>query len=568
MVKWSSRKLGDFLWLLNAVLVVVLLNLWASYSFFRIDLTEEKRFSIKPQTRQILTDLEEEVYVEVYLEGDLNPAFKRFRKNIEETLEEFRIYSNDKIRYTFSDPSVAQGQKARSEFMADLAARGIQPTNVIDKRDGQRVEKIIFPGAIVSYGGYETGVMLLKGNKTASSEEVINQSVEGIEFELANAIVKLTRTGRKQIGFTTGHGELDSIALAAFHQELMEFYDVVPAPLTSADALEPLDLLVLAKPTQPFSTLEKYHLDQYIMRGGKVLFMLDRMEASMDSASHETALSIPYEINLDDQLFKYGVRVNADLIQDERGAMYPVITGQIGGKPQMQMIDWPFFPLINHYPDHPITRNLDAVLMRFVNSIDTVKAVGIKKTGLLFTSSRSRTLGSPVNISVNELRRNSGNIDYSSAHIPVAYLLEGKFTSLYKNRFLPEGVTETRAKEESEPTRILVISDGDIARNEINIRTRQPQPLGFDPFTNYTFANRDFLMNAVNFLIDENGLIQARTKEVMIRPLDKTRVTAEKTKWQIINMVLPVVALIAYGITRAWLRRRKFAQFGYAGKEE
>jgi gliding-associated putative ABC transporter substrate-binding component GldG len=248
--------------------------------------------------------------------------------------------------------------------------------------------------------------------------------------------------------------------------------------------------------------------------------------------------------------------------------MYPVITGQIGGKPQMQMIDWPFFPLINHYPDHPITRNLDAVLMRFVNSIDTVKAVGIKKTGLLFTSSRSRTLGSPVNISVNELRRNSGNIDYSSAHIPVAYLLEGKFTSLYKNRFLPEGVTETRAKEESEPTRILVISDGDIARNEINIRTRQPQPLGFDPFTNYTFANRDFLMNAVNFLIDENGLIQARTKEVMIRPLDKTRVTAEKTKWQIINMVLPVVALIAYGITRAWLRRRKFAQFGYAGKEE
>jgi ABC-2 type transport system permease protein len=568
MVNWKSRKLGDFLWLLNAALLVILINLLSTFAFFRIDLTEEKRFSIKPQTKKILEEIDEEVYIEVYLAGDLNPPFRRFRKSIEEILEEFRIYSDNKIRYTFTDPGIAQGQKGRSEFMADLSARGIQPTNVIDKKDGQRVEKIIFPGAIVSYGGYETGVMLLKGNKAASSEEVINQSVEGVEFEFANALVKLTRADRKRIGFSFGHGELDSVSLASFHQELQEYYDLVPVRLDESEELQRNDLIVIAKPTKAFTPLEKFSLDQYIMKGGKVLFMIDKLQASMDSASYETSLAIPYETNLDDQLFRYGVRINPDLIQDERSAMYPVVTGQSGGKPQMQMIDWPFYPLINQYPDHPVTRNLDAVIMKFASSIDTVKAPGVKKTGLLYSSARSRTLGAPVNISVNELRKNRSAADFSSSHIPVAYLLEGKFSSLYKNRFLPEGAKEIKSKDESEATKIMVISDGDIARNEINIRTRQPQPLGFDPFTNYTFANRDFLINAVNFLVDENGLIQARTKEVKIRPLDKTKISAEKTKWQVLNLVVPVVILIMYGAARVWLRRKKFAQFEYAGKEK
>lgn len=568
MVNWKNKKSGDFLWLINAVLLVILLNLLSTFKFFRIDLTEEKRFSIKSQTKKILEEIDEEVYVEVYLEGDLNPAFRRLRKNIEEVLEEFRIYSDNKIRYTFTDPAIAQGQKARSEFMADLSARGIQPTNVIDKQSGQRVEKIIFPGAIVSYRSHQTGVMLLKGNKAASSEEVINQSVEGIEFELANAVVQLMQSGRKQIGLTYGHGELDSISLASFYEEFIKYYDILPARLDGSADLQRNDLIVVAKPVKAFTPIEKFSLDQYIMKGGKVLFMIDKLHASMDSASFETSLAIPYETNLDDQLFRYGIRINPDLIQDERAAMYPVVTGQTGGKPQMQMIDWPFFPLINQYPEHAITRNLDAVIIKFASSIDTVKAPGVKKTALLYTSPRSRTLGAPVNISVNELRKNIATADFSSSHIPVAYLLEGSFTSLYKNRFLPEGAKETKIRDQSVPTKIMVISDGDIARNEVNVRTRQPQPLGFDPFTNYTFANRDFLLNAVNFMVDENGLIQARTKEVKIRPLDKTKINEEKTKWQIINLVVPIVILIGYGTLRAWMRRRKFAQFGYAGKDK
>jgi ABC-2 type transport system permease protein len=560
MVNWKSRKLGDFLRLANGLAIIILLNLIAAKFFFRIDLTEEKRYTIKDQTRELLKSLDEDVYVEVFLEGELNAGFRRFRKNIEETLEEFRIYSDGRVKYVFTNPSLATGEKARNEFMRDLSARGIQPTNVIDNKDGQRVEKLIFPGAIVSFGGMETGVMLLKGNKASSSEEVINQSVEGVEFELANAIHKLANSERKSVAFTRGHGELDSLAVASFTQELQELYDVLRVDLRRPVDRSKYDVLIIARPTGPFSEVEKYQLDQFIMRGGKVMFLIDKMDASMDSASSESALAIPNRTNLDDQLFKYGVRVNLNLVQDQNSGLYPVITGQVGGKPQVQMMNWPFFPLINTYPAHPVTRNLDAVLTKFASSIDTVKAEGVRKSPLLFTSPYSRVLGTPVNISINRLRDLKPQ-DFSVANVPLAYLLEGKFTSLYKNRFLPDGINERDFVADGKETKMLVIGDGDIARNEINPRNRQPQALGFDSFTNYTFANRDLLMNALAYLTEENGLIQTRSKQVKIRPLDKEKIKAEGTKWQMINLVAPLVLLAGYGALRFFIRRRKYTRF-------
>lgn len=560
MVNWKSRRFGDVLWIVNMILLAVLLNIIANLFSFRIDLTEEKRYTIKDQTIALLENLDEEVYVEVYLGGELNAGFRRFRKSIEETLEEFSIHSGKRVRYAFTDPATAMGQKARNEFMADLAARGIQPTNVVDKKDGQRVEKIIFPGAIISFGGFETGVMLLKGNKAASSEEIINQSIEGVEFELANAIHKLVNTERKQIGFVDGHGELDSLEVAAFNNQLLEFYDVFRVDLSRKSDLSRYDVLIVAKPKYEYSPLEKYRLDQFIMRGGKVMFLIDKLEASMDSASREDYFAFPYRHNLDDQLFRYGARVNLDLVQDQNAALYPIVTGQVGGKPQMQLIDWPFFPLISSYPEHPITRNLDAVITRFASSIDTVKAEGVKKTPLLVTSKYSRSVGAPVNISVDKLRSMSA-AQFDKSAIPIGYLLEGKFTSLYKNRFLPEGADPAGFRPEGDFSRIVVIADGDIARNEINPRSGQPQELGFDPFSNYTFANRDFLMNTLAFLTDEAGLIQTRNKQIKIRPLDRQRIQDEKTFWQIVNVSLPLVVLIAFGVVRSFIRKRRYASF-------
>ncbi len=560
MVNWKSRPFGDVLAIVNLVLFVVLLNILGARFFFRVDLTDEKRYTIKDQTREMLGELDDIVYVEVFLEGELNAGFRRFRKNIEETLEEFRIYSGNKVRFSFTDPATALGQKARNEFMADLAAKGIQPTNVVDKRDGQRVEKIIFPGAVVTYGGAETGVMLLKGNKTSSSEEVINQSIEGVEFELANAIYKLTNTERKQVGLVRGHGELDSLELASFNNELLEFYDVFNVDLSRKADLGRYDVLVIAKPTEAYTPAEKYKLDQFIMRGGRVLFVLDKLEASMDSASGDGHFAFPYRHNLDDQLFRYGVRVNLDLVQDQHAALYPIVTGQVGGKPQMQMIDWPFFPLISNYPDHPVTRNLDAVLTRFVSSIDTVKAEGIRKTPLMLTSPYARVVGAPVHVSVEELR-NMSTSAFDKPDIPVGYLLEGSFTSLFRNRFLPEGVDSTGNRSSGVESKIIVLADGDIARNEVNPRTGQPQMLGFDPYSNYTFANRDLLMNAMAYLAEEEGLIQARTKQIKIRPLDRQRLQNEETYWQVVNIVVPLLLLILFGVVRSIIRKRKYARF-------
>ena len=561
MVNWRSKKTGDLLLLANGVVALMLINLLSSQYFFRLDLTDEKRYTIHPSTREMLSGLDEDVYVEVFLEGELNAGFRRFQKAIRENLEMFRIYSRNRVQYTFTDPATALSQKARSEFMGELAAKGIQPTNVIDTRDGERVEKIIFPGLVVSYGGTEKGVMLLKGNKAGSPEEEINQSIEGIEFEIANAIFKLTETDPKQIGILSGHGELQGIGLASLEQAVSELYHLRNIELHDP-ALSSCEALVIAKPTMPFSEADKYRLDQYIMKGGKVLFLIDRLDASMDSATQATHFAFPYETRLDDLLFRYGVRINPDLIQDRYAARQPVITGQRpDGTAQIQLIEWPFYPLINRFPPHPVTRNLDMVLTRFVSSIDTVKAEGVRKTPLMLTSQYSRKLTAPVNVNINELRANLSAGQFTEKFLPVAWLLEGRFTSLYKNRFLPEGADQNSFQPESVPTSMIVVSDGDLVRNEVNRRTGQPLPLGFDPYTNFTFANRELILNMLSFLVDEDGLIRARNKQIAIRPLDREQIAAEKLKWQLINLGLPLALVLMFGVVRAYWRKRKFANF-------
>ena len=561
MVNWENRKTADLLLLANGIMALLLLNLLSSQFFFRLDLTEEKRYSIHPTTREMLSKLDDDVYVEIFLEGELNAGFRRFQKSIRETMEMFRIYSGNKVQYSFTDPGTALSQKARSEFMADLSAKGIQPTNVIDTRDGERVEKIIFPGALVSYGGVETGVMLLKGNKAQTPEEEINQSIEGIEFEIANAIYKLTESDPKIVGIISGHGELDGVDVSSFRDALGELYHVMTLGLEDT-RLEDAEAIVIAKPVRAFSPIEKFRLDQYIMRGGKVLFLLDRLDASMDSTTQANYFAFPYATELDDMLFRYGVRINPDLLQDRYSARYPVITGQReDGTPQMHLMEWPFFPLINRFTDHPITHNLDRVVTRFVSSIDTVKAAGVRKTPLMFTSQYSRRLSAPVNVNINELRRNLTAEQFTESFIPIAYLLEGRFTSLYKNRFLPEGADRGSFFEASPATSLIVVSDGDLVRNDVNRRTGQPLPLGFDPFSNYTFANQDLLLNMIAYLVDENGLIRARNKDIRIRPLDREQIAAERTRWQVLNLGLPLMLLIIFGAMRAWWRKKKFANF-------
>jgi ABC-2 type transport system permease protein len=562
MVTWKSKKLGDLLVLANGLCFLLLLNVLSKAWFFRVDMTQEQRYSIQAPSRELLSSLEDVVYVEVFLEGDLNASLRRLRNAIGETLEVFDSYAARGVQFRFTDPATAQSQKAQSEFAQELAAKGIQMLPVVETLDGQRVEKIVFPGALITYQGMETAVMLFKHNQARNYQEVVNQSIEGLEYELASAIQRLSTIERKRIGFLTGHGELDEQETASLRSALIDRYDVID--ITLAGRLNPLDcqVLVIAKPATKFSEQEKYFLDQYILNGGRMIVGLDQMDASMDSASRDDYFAFPLETGLMDQLFRYGARVNLDLVQDRVAARYPVVTGMVDNKPQMMQTEWPFFPLINQYGQHPTTRNLDAVMTRFISSIDTVRADGVQKTPLMFTSPYARKSTAPVKVSINDLRRNVDPSTFAEGPIPVAYLLEGSFSSLYRNRFAPQGIDTTGFKRVGAPSKIIVIGDGDLFRNDINPRNRKPQQLGLDPFSGYVFANQDLLLNMVSFLADENGLITARNREIRLRPLNKEKIRVERAQWQVLNLGLPLLFLVAFGVVRRYWRSRRYAQFG------
>ncbi|MEM9329275.1 MAG: gliding motility-associated ABC transporter substrate-binding protein GldG, partial [Bacteroidota bacterium] len=491
MVNWKSNRLEDLLRLVWLLVTIVLVSVIVDKFPFRLDLTEEKRYSISEATQRQLENLEDVVYVEVFLEGELPSGFKRLQKSIREQLEQFAYYADDNVQFTFVDPDLARSEQSKNEYYRYLAEKGIQPTNLSYEGEGGKTEKLIFPGAIVSYFGEEKGVMLLKGNRGATPDEILNQSIENLEFELISSIKELANDDRQRIGLIKGHGELDSLQIAGFTSLLMDKYDVYQVNLPQRNTpLDDYELIILAKPSTTFSEKEKYLLDQYVMNGGRMMMFLDALSVNMDSASGEGTFAFPYNTNLNDLMFRYGIRINGDYIQDINCGFFPVVAGNMGDQAQIRILPWPFFPLINTYGDHQIVRNLDASIMKFASTIDTVKAEGIKKTPLMLTSPYTRVLQSPVSVKFNDLRNELNPDLYNKGPQPVAYLLEGSFTSLYRNRILPRGVDQSNFKERGEASRILVVSDGDYIRNDFD--RDQPQDLGYDPLQKVNYANKDF----------------------------------------------------------------------------
>ena len=552
---------GDILKFLIAVMLLVILNQLAVRFPIRWDLTEEKRFSIQPATKELLRNLDQPIYVDVYLEGALPAGFTRLQRSIKETLDEFRIYAGDNLQYKFVDPDQAVSASSRNEMYANLAAKGIQPSNVIDTKEGQRTEKLIFPGAVMAQGTQEQGVLLLKGNSGSGPDQQLNQSIEGLEYELASTIRALSTPHRHRIGLVKGHGELSDQEITDFTTSLSTQYDLGNVNLSIYQDLIGYDALVVLKPIQPYSEIEKYNLDQFIMQGGKLMFFLDGLQLDMDSIRGEGTYAFPFETNLDDMLFTYGVRINKDLVVDRFGQRYPIVVGTVGNQPNLQWMPWPFYPLVNHTGDHAIVKNLDVISTRMVSSIDTVKAEGVEKTPLLFSSQYSMRAEYPVRVSLNDLRKDFNPETFNQGPIPLAYLLEGSFKSLYKNRLLPEGITNTDALADGE-SKIIVVADGDIMTSRLNPKTERPLPMGFDLASQQeAFANRDFLLNGMAYLLNDQGIINARNKEIQIRPLDNVRIAESKLSWQIFNLVTPLLLLLLYGVIRHYLRKRKYASF-------
>jgi len=555
----ESKKLTLGLEIAIFISFAILINSLGSLFFVRLDLTEENRYSISPATKTLLAELDDDIYIEAYLDGELPAAFKRMRSSLEETLTEFSIYSNGKIQFQFINPDQASSLKSRNQFMMSLARKGIQPTDVFLIEEGKKIQKRIIPGVVISYGSAEKGVQLFKGNKASSPEQRLNQSIEGIEYELANAIQEIMALNLPTIGIIRGHNEIDSADFISLERTLDKSYIVKNIDLTKVTKIPAVDVILLAKPTARFSATDKYKLDQYLLSGGAGLFLLDKVAVNMDSANVGT-YSFPYDLDLDDLLFTYGVRINNDLIQDFVSGTYPIVVGYEGDQPKIQLLQWPYYPVINEYSKHPTVRNLDATLTQFASSIDTVKASGVTKTLLFSSSPYSRKLMSPTYVDINLMQQELDPVKFTVKNVPMAYLLEGEFTSFFKNKFLPDGQSKEHFKK-SGNAKLIVVSDGDLARNDFDPTSGQPLPLGYDPFTNQTFANQDLITNLLNYLSRGNGLITARSKQVIIRPLDRVKLKEGKFKWQIINLAIPIFIIILFGITNYWIRKRKYTRF-------
>lgn len=521
-------------------------NYFSDLFHYRIDLTAEKRFTLAKPTESMLQSIDKDLFVKVYLTGsDLPGGFKRLESEVKQTLEEFQSVSNQKVNYRFIDIyKDIKSDADREKLIAELAQKGIIPTNIRAKKDGKNTQILILPGAIVSNNTKELPVFLLKGNNLNSPQEILNQATENVEFELAGAIKQIIQKEKKKIGFFVNYSSLPAIRQIGLINNLKKGYDLFPVDLSASPTLDGLNAIFVMKPDKPFTDTDKYKIDQFIVKGGKALFFIDPVK--IDTVGLDGSFAKPFSVNLDDLFFKYGIRLNANLLKDmQMSAAIPMNVGTIGDKANIQLIPWPYFPLINNFGNSPIVRNLDAVYMKYVSTIDTVKSSNIAKTPLLQSSGYTQVLNTPATISYNSAAKDFDVEKQKSGVKTVAYLLEGNFESFFANSILPTDPRFPTFKSKDQPSKIIICADGDVPTNDFDGKTSKPYPLGFDKYSKHTFANNDFVINSVDYLLDPNGIIGARNKTIKLRPLDKIEITEHQTKWQVINLLVPF-ALLAF----------------------
>ncbi len=548
--------------------ILFFLNIVAQYFYGHLDLTEEKRYSLTTPTRQLLNGLKDGVYVKVLLEGNFPAGFKRLQGATKEMLDDFRSESGY-IEYEFEDPSKGTVEQINNR-RKELAKDGLIPVNLRVMENGEKKERVIYPAAIVSYGGRSIPVNLLENEVPGRSNEVVlNNSVSLLEYKLANAIQKLKSNNKPNIAFTGGHGELEGLQTADLEKSLRQFYNTGRLFLDSVVTISPeISVLIVSKPRTAFSEKDKFKIDQYVMNGGKVMWLIDRLTASLDSMQRQpNFMPNDYPINLEDILFKYGARIQPNLVLDLDCSKIPLVTGKLGNAPQFELFPWYYSPSVAATATHPIVKNLDRVSLQFPSSIDTVRTkTPVRKTILLTSSQYSRLQFSPVRLNFEMLRYDADKTKFDKPNQNLAVILEGEFPSMYENRVtddLTAGLQQLNLtyKVKSVPTKMLVVSDGDIAANEItNVAEKSYAPLGYNKYEKHLYANKDFLINAIEYLLDENGVIAARTREVKLRLLDGVRTKSEKTFWQVLNVGVPLLLLLAFGWVFNFLRKRKYGE--------
>lgn len=570
----KNKKIQSFirLGLLSAILLII--NILVTFFDGHLDLTEDKRYTLTAPTRRIVEGLKDPVTVKILLEGEFPAGFKRLQQAVKNMLNDLHNI-NPIIEYQFSNP--LQGTKEQNqEQQKNLAEQGIYPTRLAIKDGDETSEKYIYPVAVLNLGERKQFVNLLENDAVGrSDEEVLNHSVELLEYKFASAIYRLVKNDKPNIIFTTGHGELAAEQTASLEGELRKFYDTGRINLDSLAALPAkdtafgtvqADVVIVAKPTKPFSEKDKFKLDQYVMNGGRIIWLIDRMTGSLDSMMRTgSMLPTEYPLNLEDQLYRYGARIQPNLVVDLECSVIMLRVGQQGGQPQYDKLPWFYYPIASPQSNHSIVKNLDRVWLQFPASIDTIRTkTNVVKTPILSSSKYSRLQYSPTTLSFEILRDKPDVSKFNQGQQIMGLLLEGQFQSLYENRVPDEMLqllTQLKMpyKAASEPTKMLVVADGDLARNDLNPAQQRIYPLGFSRDMQYTFANKDFLINSIEYMLSDAGFIEARTRFVKLRLLDTRKAKAEATTWKTLNLLVPILLVGLLGGIYFWRRKKRFA---------
>lgn len=538
-----------------------IINVASHYIFKRIDLTQDQRYTLSETTKKIIDGVDSPLIIDVFLEGNFPGEFKKLQSETRQLLEEFSAY-NSNISFQFVNP--IEKEEERMETMKKFYDKGMMPINVTVEDKGKQTQEVVFPWAVANYGEKGTKVQLLKNMMGATTEQKVVSSVQHLEYAFADAINKIATEKQKKIAVIKGNGELDDVYIADFLKSVRENYYIGPITLDSVakqpnqtlKALNIYDLAIIAKPTEKFTDAEKQVLDQFIMKGGKILWLVDAVTAEVDSLYNPSgsSLAVTRDLNLTDMFFKYGFRINPQVIKDEQGTPIVLYSGNQGSESQKEQYVWKFAPFVYASSSHPIVKNIEGVKFDFCSPIELLKNE-LKKTVLLETSQFSKTIGTPYPFSLEMVTEETSPKEYTTGgFIPVSVLLEGTFTSTYKNRVLP--FKDGAFKTQSVPTKMIVISDGDVIKNQID--QGAPLELGFDKWSNFMFGNKEFLLNSVNYLLDDNGLINIRSKEVRLPMLDKEKVHENYSRTQMLTVALPIVILGLFGFVFTYLRKKKY----------
>ena len=560
--------------------LTLLVNITFSQFDFSLDLTEDKKYTISKESKQILNNLDDIIYIKVYLDGAFPYEFKYLQDELFTLLSSFKNIANKNFEFEFIDPNKSNDLIEKENLFKQLVKDGLKPTDIEFKSSSVRTSQIIFPGAIVYYKGRSKAVNFLKSQISKKPSENINLSVENLEFEFISSIYRLHNERKDKIAFLDGNGELNEAQVydltesvykddnrLSYHYiierfNLKEFH--IDSLSGNADInqqiknLSEYKVVIIAKPTIAFNMLDKYIIDQYVMNGGKIIWFIDGVNANMDSLqSNNSFIATRHNLNIDDLLFKYGLRVNSDLIEDIRSTQIPIISGYSNNVPQQTFFPWPYFPLISSKSSHPVTKGLDALKCNFASSIDTIQN-SIKKTILLTSSKHSRILPTPAKVSLGILESPPPINTYNKSYLPISVLLEGSFESVFKNRITPLNQS-LKFKKYSDTTKMIVVSDGDVLKNRVT-KSGDVYPLGYDPFIKYTYpGNKKFLLNSIHYLCDDQILARLKPKSLKLRLLDVQKVNEYRSLIQILNIFLPIIFLTVFSVLFLLIKRKKYA---------